>query len=78
MRSILTSAFVCTLCLESAAFAGDCCVHCGCQTSCCKVCRLVPVVKRVTEPVYDCECYEFCLPGKTTAASSAMSAVAAN
>jgi len=65
MRSNLVSAFVFTLCLSSAAIAGDCCAHCGCQTSCNKVCRLVPVVKRVTEPVYDCDCYEFCVPGKS-------------
>lgn len=42
---------------------GSCCHHCGCQSSCKKVCRLVCETKKVKEPCYSCECEDFCLPG---------------
>lgn len=57
-----------TLLLVSAgavARAGDCCHHCGCQCTCNKVCRVVCETKKVTKPEYDCECEEFCIPGKS-------------
>ncbi|MGD9722495.1 MAG: hypothetical protein AB7O59_13400 [Pirellulales bacterium] len=47
------------------AVAGNCCAHCGCHDNCCKVCRVVCETKKVTKPVYDCECEDFCIPGKS-------------
>jgi hypothetical protein len=41
----------------------ECCNHCGCQCQCCKVCRLVPDVKKVPKVRYECECEDFCVPG---------------
>ncbi|MEX2113516.1 MAG: hypothetical protein WD845_10035 [Pirellulales bacterium] len=65
MKPHFLVALLFALCLSVRASAADCCAHCGCQTSCCKVCRLVPDVKKITTPVYDCECEEFCVPGKS-------------
>ena len=45
---------------------GDCCSHCGCQCEPTKVCRLVPDTKKVTKIEYECECEDFCVPGKST------------
>ena len=53
------------LCFVRPAAAGDCCCHCGCQSNCSKVCRLVCEVTKVSKPVYDCECEDFCVPGKS-------------
>lgn len=65
MRSLLLVAVALACCQSSAVYAG-CCSHCGCNDdSCCKVCCLVPEVKKVTKPVYDCECEDFCVPGKS-------------
>ncbi len=65
MRSFLLLA-VALACSEWSAVYADCCSHCGCNdNSCCKVCCLVPEVKKVTKPVYDCECEDFCVPGKS-------------
>jgi hypothetical protein len=65
MRSLLLCAVALTWYQSSAVYAG-CCSHCGCNDdSCCKVCCLVPEVKKVTKPVYDCECEDFCVPGKS-------------
>jgi hypothetical protein len=49
------------------AWAADshCCEHCGCQANCCKICRCVPEIKKVTKTEYDCECEDFCVPGKS-------------
>lgn len=46
-------------------YAGDCCAHCGCSSNCTKVCRVICETKKVTKPDYDCECEEFCVPGKS-------------
>lgn len=62
MKSILCCALV-LLAGAASAQAGDCCDCCGCDASCCKVCRCVPSTKKVTKPVYDCECEDFCVPG---------------
>ena len=43
--------------------AAECCEHCGCQCQCCKVCRLVPDVKKVPKVTYACECEDICIPG---------------
>ena len=48
------------------ATAGDCCAHCGCQSNCCKVCRLVCDTKKVPKITYDCECEDFCIPGRSS------------
>jgi hypothetical protein len=53
------------VCPATASVAGDCCAGCGCHQACTKVCRAVCEIKKVTTPVYDCECEEFCLPGKS-------------
>ncbi len=45
--------------------SGDCCAHCGCHSNCCKVCRLVPDVKKVPKVTYTCECEDFCVPGRS-------------
>ncbi len=45
--------------------AAECCDHCGCQCQCCKVCRLVPDVKKVPKVTYACECEDICIPGKS-------------
>ncbi len=47
------------------ALAGCPCDHCGCQSSCRKVCRVICEVKKVPKITYDCECEEFCVPGKS-------------
>jgi hypothetical protein len=42
------------------------CDDCGSQASCCKVCRCVPSKKKVTKTEYECECEDFCVPGKSS------------
>ncbi len=49
--------------LLSSAAAADCCNDCGCECRCCKVCRCVPEVKKVSKICYDCKCEDFCVPG---------------
>ena len=39
------------------------CAHCGCQSSCQKVCRLVCEEKKVPVVCWGCECEDFCVPG---------------
>jgi hypothetical protein len=41
------------------------CDDCGSQASCCKVCRCVPSKKKVTKTEYECECEDFCVPGRS-------------
>ncbi|HET6883482.1 MAG TPA: hypothetical protein VFI31_25245 [Pirellulales bacterium] len=43
--------------------AGIFCHHCGCQTRCKKVCRLVCEKKEEKKTAYSCECEDFCIPG---------------
>jgi hypothetical protein len=59
-----------TLCLAmflaASARADDCCDrcdHCGCQSHCGKVCRVICDKKKVTTVTYRCECEDFCVPG---------------
>jgi hypothetical protein len=52
-------------CAAAVAWAGDCCQRCGCSCACNKVCRVVCEVKKVPKTEYDCECEEFCVPGKS-------------
>lgn len=42
-------------CVENAQ-----CVHCGCQTACKKVCRLVCETKKVEITCWEVQCEEFC------------------
>lgn len=39
------------------------CAHCGCQSSCQKICRLVCEDKKVPVVCWGCKCEDFCLPG---------------
>jgi len=48
--------------LATAGHAHRSCHQCGCQRVC-KVCKLVPDVKKVPKIVYDVECEDFCVPG---------------
>jgi hypothetical protein len=58
---------VCCLMLLSCRLvaAQCCCDHCGCQSDCYKVCRPVCEIKKVPKVTYDCECEDFCVPGKS-------------
>lgn len=64
MKSFVCCALAWLACV-GAAGADDCCARCGCQSSCSKICRLVPDVKKTTKTVYDCECEDFCVPGRS-------------
>src|SRR5262245_5063790 len=67
MKSLLCGAAVLVwLVLAAPLLAGDdCCAGCGCAAECCKVCRAVPSTKKVTKVTYECECEDFCVPGKS-------------
>lgn len=55
---------VATSILAGYAYAGcGCCEHCGCQSSCRKVCRLVREEKQVEVDCWGCKCEPFCVPG---------------
>ncbi len=59
-------ALVWIACGGAAAVAAEGCHHCercGCSADCCKVCRCVPDIKKVTKTTYSCECEDFCVPG---------------
>ena len=62
-RSILFAVVGAAALACTAAFAHDCCSHCGCQQNVTKVCRLVCEMKEVKEVCYDCKCEDFCIPG---------------
>lgn len=64
MKSFLCCALV-LLVGAASVQAGDCCEGCGCAASCSKVCRLVPSTKKVTKTEYECECEDFCVPGRS-------------
>jgi hypothetical protein len=67
MKSLACTAIVLIACrYVSPAAADECCDGCKCQAPCCKVCRCVPTTKKVTKPVYHCECEDFCVPGPST------------
>jgi hypothetical protein len=54
----------CTVLLFACRAAwADCCEHCGCESPCRKVCRLVCETEKVPKTTYDCACEEFCVPG---------------
>lgn len=55
----------CLMLLSCRLAAAQCCDHCGCQSSCDKVCRPVCEIKKVPKVTYDCECEDFCVPGKS-------------
>lgn len=47
----------------STAVAGDgCCAHCGCESHCQKICRLVCEEKKVETTSWGCQCEDFCVP----------------
>lgn len=57
---------VCCLVLVSCRIAAaQCCDHCGCQSNCHQVCRPICEIKKVPKVTYDCECEDFCVPGKS-------------
>jgi len=62
MKPLLLCAIALVACRP--AWAG-CCKHCGCDASCQKVCRVICEVKKVPKVTYDCECEDFCIPGKS-------------
>jgi len=67
MKALLCCAAILVFC-GSAALAGECCdpcAACGCNDNCCKVCRVICEVKKVPKPEYDCECEDYCIPGKS-------------
>lgn len=51
--------------VSSWAGGGHCC-HCGSESPCQKVCRLVCEMKEVTKVTYDCKCEDICVPGPST------------
>ncbi len=64
MKSIMVCVAMLTLGWIAPRMAvAECCNHCGCQCQCCKVCKLVPEVKKVPKVTYCCECEDFCVPG---------------
>ena len=65
-KRVFYVALICAACLATIAVADECChrcERCGCSAECCKVCRCVPDVKKVTKTTYSCECEDFCVPG---------------
>jgi hypothetical protein len=50
---------------ECRGCSGNCCACCGCECQCQKVCKLVPEVRKVPKVCYECECEDFCVPGKS-------------
>jgi hypothetical protein len=67
MKALLCCAAI--LVFSASAVLGDeCCdpcAACGCHDNCCKVCRVICEVKKVPKPEYDCECEDYCIPGKS-------------
>jgi hypothetical protein len=60
--ALVLAIFACAL--SGLARAGEgCCDHCGCQSPCQRICRLVCEPKKVDLVCYGCECEEFCIPG---------------
>jgi hypothetical protein len=62
--TVCLSVLLCA-CAAAIVRAGDCCQRCGCHSACHKVCRVVCEIKKVPKTEYDCECEEFCVPGKS-------------
>jgi hypothetical protein len=60
---IVVAAISLTLAFTRFAAAEDCCCsHCGCNSQCHKVCRLVCEEKKVDVICWGCKCEYFCLP----------------
>jgi hypothetical protein len=49
--------------LARSVQACDHCDRCGCESNCCKTCRLICETKKVPKITYDCICEDFCVPG---------------
>ncbi len=62
MKPILFCAVLLVAC-PTAWAQSCCCDHCGCDSSCRKVCRVVCETKKVPKVTYCCECEDFCVPG---------------
>lgn len=64
-RGVLVLAgLFCLMATFSVLAGGHCaCSHCGCETNCCKVCRLVEEEKKVTFTCWGGKCEDFCIPG---------------
>jgi hypothetical protein len=71
MKSIMVSLAMLTLSCAAPRMAaaecrlGNCCACCGCECQCCKVCKLVPEIRKEVKVCYKCECEDFCVPGKS-------------
>jgi hypothetical protein len=62
MKSLLALLLVLT---TGPAALAQCCKHCGCSSDCQKVCRVICEIKKVPKVTFDCECEDFCVPGKS-------------
>lgn len=67
MRNRISSpcAAVLAALVSCGAAQADCCHRCGCEAHLKKVCRPVCEIKEVKETEYDCECEDFCIPGRS-------------
>lgn len=73
---LLTCSFLLlTTCVPAiAAWNGSqCCDHCGCESTCKKVCRWVCEMKETSKVTYGCKCEDFCVPGPSHRHKSACS-----
>jgi hypothetical protein len=62
---ILSALLVLGITRLSVAGEPGCCAECGCHCNVKKVCRLVCEEKEIKEVKWDCECEDFCVPGKS-------------
>lgn len=66
MKPILYHLLVLIALGTALAQRAECCDHCarcGCESDCCKTCRLVCETKKVPKITYSCKCEDFCVPG---------------
>jgi hypothetical protein len=61
---------------STVAHAGEVrCTHCGCDTACAKICRLICEEKKVEIVCFGCKCEDFCIPGPSRASCKHCEAV---
>lgn len=66
--SIASIAFIIALsvCSVQADEPEKKCARCGAPNPTCKVCKPVTETKKVSKTEYECECEDFCVPGRST------------